>query len=151
MDKISCLQNDLRWFGGLYYLSKQQAKNWLFSERTSCRWREENNRLLFSVTGIDDQGLILTKDITSNEIWRCDGSSERYEIPTSFVVIVVFVSKCLLSTFLVESIVTDWVLKIWFLVCVESPKKWVKDKWNKADFFSFLGQIICMFNEGSLQ
>ena len=35
------------------YWSKYQA---LFSEITSSRWKEENNRLLFSVTGKDDQG-----------------------------------------------------------------------------------------------
>ena len=35
----------------------QQIKNWLFSEITSSRWQEENNRQLFSVTGIDDHGL----------------------------------------------------------------------------------------------
>ena len=39
------------------YLSKQQAKNQLFPEITSSRWQEENNRLLFSVTGTDNQGL----------------------------------------------------------------------------------------------
>ena len=32
------------------YMSKWQAKNWLFSEITSSRYQEENNRLLFSVT-----------------------------------------------------------------------------------------------------
>ena len=31
-------------------MSKWQAKNWLFSEITSSRYQEENNRLLFSVT-----------------------------------------------------------------------------------------------------
>ena len=32
------------------------ANNQLFSEIvTSSRWQEENNRLLFSITGIDDQ------------------------------------------------------------------------------------------------
>ena len=40
-----------------FYLSKQQAKNQLFSEITSSRWQEENNRLPFSLIGIDDQGL----------------------------------------------------------------------------------------------
>ena len=40
------------------------ANNWLFSDITSCylkisscRWLKENNRLLFSTTGKDDQGL----------------------------------------------------------------------------------------------
>ena len=41
-----------------FYLSKYQA---LFSEITSSRWKEENNRLLFSVTGIDHQGHICVK------------------------------------------------------------------------------------------
>ena len=42
-----------------YYLSKYTAKNWLFSKITRSRWQEENNRLLFSITGIDHQGLIV--------------------------------------------------------------------------------------------
>ena len=43
---------------------QKQAKYPLFSDITSCylkisscRWLKENNRLLFSTTGIDDQGL----------------------------------------------------------------------------------------------
>ena len=34
-------------------------KNGLFLEITSSRRQEENNRLLFSATGIDDNGLLL--------------------------------------------------------------------------------------------
>ena len=33
------------------------TNDWLFDDITSCRWLKENNRLLFSVTGIDNQGL----------------------------------------------------------------------------------------------
>ena len=40
------------------------TNNWLFSNSSllfskmiSFRWQEENNRLLFSITGIDDQGI----------------------------------------------------------------------------------------------
>ena len=36
--------------------SNKQKINYLFSEVTSSRWQEENNKLQFSVTGIDDQG-----------------------------------------------------------------------------------------------
>ena len=36
------------------YLDKYQVKNPLFLEITSSRWQEGNNRLLFSITGIDD-------------------------------------------------------------------------------------------------
>ena len=35
----------------------KKQNNQIFSEIISSRWQEENNRLLFSVTGIDDQGL----------------------------------------------------------------------------------------------
>ena len=38
--------------------------NQLFLEIASFRWQEENNRLLLSVTGIDNQGLnIISKEI----------------------------------------------------------------------------------------
>ena len=36
-------------------IDKKIANNQLFSEITSSRWQEENNRLLFSIRGIDDQ------------------------------------------------------------------------------------------------
>ena len=36
----------------LLTLKKQQAKNQIFSKITTSRWHKENNRLLFSVTGI---------------------------------------------------------------------------------------------------
>ena len=34
------------------------SQNWLFLKITSSRWQEENNRLLFSVTDIDNQAHI---------------------------------------------------------------------------------------------
>ena len=40
------------------YLSKLQAKNWLLFKITSSRCQEKNDRLLFFITGIDDQGLL---------------------------------------------------------------------------------------------
>ena len=35
--------------------------SWLFFKTTSSRWQDENNRQLFSVTDIDDQGLSIYK------------------------------------------------------------------------------------------
>ena len=52
-------------------MSKQQAKNQLFSEITSPRWQEENNRQLFSVTSIDIVPLKNNKD-SITESYRSD-------------------------------------------------------------------------------
>ena len=39
------------------YFDKEQSKDQMFFKITRSRWQKENNRLLFSVTGTDDQGL----------------------------------------------------------------------------------------------
>ena len=51
------------WLENSQFLLVILTNNWLFSnitsfdlKITSCRWLKENNRLLFSVTGIDNQG-----------------------------------------------------------------------------------------------
>ena len=49
----------------------KQAKNWLlFSEVTGSRWQEVNNRLLFSITAIDDQGHSNIKAMIDIIKWR---------------------------------------------------------------------------------
>ena len=47
--------------------------NRLFSEITSFRWHEENNRLLFFVTGIDNQGHYIRKFPYHDKIMLCKG------------------------------------------------------------------------------
>ena len=47
--------------------------NRLFLEITSFRWQEENNRLLFSVTGIDNQGHYIRKFPYHDKIMLCKG------------------------------------------------------------------------------
>ena len=47
------------------YFDKNQVKNPLFLEITSSRWQEENNRLLFSITAIDDQGPNCFKNVVA--------------------------------------------------------------------------------------
>ena len=59
----------------------------LFSKITRSRWKEENNRLLFSITGIDDQGLrcdlliVLFIIIWSNSLTACTFKKDKL-LPT---------------------------------------------------------------------
>ena len=45
----------------LVILKNYKQKIQLSLEITSSKWQEENNRLLFAVTGVDDQGLNMAR------------------------------------------------------------------------------------------
>ena len=99
---------------------KITGKNWLFSRITRSRWHEENNRLLFSVTGTDDQGLrkeLRLEALFSSEVriykqcFFTDKLKSYWCTPLLFPTTTCekYISSCCLSTKPIHS-GTKWVL-----------------------------------------